>query len=197
MVTTAFSVCGYWLTGRLPTDRNPSTRINRLMTIARTGRRMNRSVNFTNRPSLFLRRGVRVVQRLNAVVDAQRRAVLQFELSAGDYGVALGHALENGDLISPGRPRRDEHLLRLELCMAFRILLLDRDEYGGAVGVVRDRRLGKRQVGLLLARIDGRAREHAGQQQPLRIRDRGLDLHIAGGGIDLRIDRGHLAVEGL
>ena len=60
-VTTAFSVWGYWLIGRLPTDRRPSTRISRLMTTARTGRRMNRSVNFMAGRSAFLRRRVLIV----------------------------------------------------------------------------------------------------------------------------------------
>src|SRR6202035_4384713 len=197
MVTTAFSVWGYWLTGKLPTDRKPSTRISRLMTAARTGRLMKISVKFMARASSFLRRWVLVVERLHCVVDANRRAVLQFELPAGDDHRPLGHALQDRDLISTRRPRGDEHLLRLELRIAFRILLIDRDEYGCAVGVIGDRRLGKSQIGLLLARIDGRASEHAGQQQSLRIRDRGLDLHIAGGGIDLRIDRRHLAAERL
>src|ERR1700674_4567665 len=114
MVTTAFSVCGYWLTGRLPTDRKPSTRISRLTTTASTGRRMKRSVKFMAPASLLLRRWVLVVQRLHGIVDAQRRAVLQFELSAGDHRRPLGHALQNCNLISSRRPRGDEYLLRLD-----------------------------------------------------------------------------------
>src|SRR5450432_1919632 len=114
MVTTAFSVWGYWLTGKLPTERNPSTRISRLTTIASTGRRMKRSVKFMVRASTFLRRCILLVERLHAIVDAQRRAVFQFELSAGDHHGPLGHALEDCDLISSRRPRGDEHLLRLD-----------------------------------------------------------------------------------
>src|SRR5258707_9005495 len=151
MVTTAFSVWGYWLTGKLPTDRKPSTRISRLMTTASTGRLMKRSVKFMARTSLFLRRWGLIVQRLHAVVDAQRRAVLQFELPAGDHHRPLGHTLQDRDLISSRRPGGDEHLLRLELRIAFRIFLVGRDEHGCAVGVVGDRRLGKSQIGLLLA----------------------------------------------
>src|ERR1700680_2605343 len=150
MVTTAFSVCGYWLTGRRPTDRKPSTRISRLMTTASTGRRMKRSVKFMAPSSLFLRRRVLVVERLHAVVDAQRRAVLQFKLSARDHRRPFGHALQNGDLIASRRPRGDEHLLRLHFRVAFRILLIGRDKHGCAVGVVGDGRLGKGQIGLLL-----------------------------------------------
>src|ERR1700680_1210189 len=85
MVTTAFSVWGYWLTGKLPTERKPSTRISRLMTTASTGRLMKRSVKFMARALSFLRRWALVVERLHCVVDAQRRAVLQFELSTGDH----------------------------------------------------------------------------------------------------------------
>src|SRR5882724_142772 len=151
MVTTAFSVWGYWLTGKLPTDRKPSTRISRLMTAARTGRLMKRSVKFIARASPFLRRWVLVVQRLHAVVDAHRSAVLQFELPTGDHHRPLGHALQDGDLIASRRPRGDEHLLRLHLRIALGIFLIGRDEHGCAVGVVSDRRLGKSQIGLLLA----------------------------------------------
>src|ERR1700704_5598112 len=148
MVTTAFSVWGYWLTGKLPTERKPSTRISRLMTTASTGRLMKISVKFMARISLLLRGRVCVVQRLHAIVDAQRRAVLQLELSTGDHRRALGHPFENCDLISSRRSRGDEYLLRLELRIAFRIFLIDGDEHGRAVGVVGDRRLGKSQVGL-------------------------------------------------
>src|ERR1700730_12385843 len=151
MVTTAFSVWGYWWTDKLPTDRKPSTRISRLMTAARTGRMMKRSVKFIARASSFLRRWVLVVQRLHAVLDAHRRAVLPFELPTGDHHRPLGQALEDRDLCSTRRPRGDEHLLRLELRIAFRIFLVGRDEHGCAVGVVGDRRLGKGQIGLLLA----------------------------------------------
>src|ERR1700675_4859687 len=147
MVTTAFSVCGYWLTGRLPTDRKPSTRISRLMTTARTGRRMKRSVKFMAPSSLFLRRRVLVVERLHAVVDAQRRAVFQFELTARDPRRPLGHALQDCDLIASRRPRRDEHLLRLHLKFAFRVLLIGRDADTCAVGICGDRRLVQSQIG--------------------------------------------------
>src|SRR5579863_5536347 len=141
MVTTAFSVWGYWLTGKLPTDRSPKTRISRLMTTASTGRRMKISVKFMSRASLFLRRRVLLVLRLHAIVDAQRRAVLQFELPAGDHRGPLGYALQDRNLISSGRSRGDEHLLRLELGFAIRILLVDRDEHRRPVRVVGDRGL--------------------------------------------------------
>src|ERR1700733_633909 len=133
MVTTAFSVWGYWLIGRLPTERKPSTRIIKLMTTARTGRRMKRSVKFMARDSSFLRRGVLFVGRLHAVVDAYRGAVLQFELSAGHHHGPLGDALQDGDLISARQSGGDEHLLRLQLSIALRVLLVGGDEHGCTV----------------------------------------------------------------
>ena len=45
-VTDAFSLCGYWRTLRVRIACRPATMMSRLMTMARTGRRMNRSVNF-------------------------------------------------------------------------------------------------------------------------------------------------------
>src|ERR1700687_2818306 len=106
------------------------------MTTASTGRLMKISVKFMAPTSFLLRRRVGVVLRLHAIVDAQRRAVLQFELFTCDHHRALGHAFENGDLISSRRSRRDEYLLRLEPRIAFRIFLIDRDEHGRAIGVV-------------------------------------------------------------
>src|SRR4051812_4566503 len=87
MVTTAFCVLGYWLIGRVNTDRRPSTMMSRLTTMARTGRRMKRSVNFMG--LFFLRRGRRVVCGLDLVVDDHGRAVLQLDLAAGHDLVAL------------------------------------------------------------------------------------------------------------
>src|ERR1700677_5012633 len=53
MVTTPFSVFGYASTCRAVKDLKPSTRMARLTTDANTGRRMNRSVNFTGRLRLY------------------------------------------------------------------------------------------------------------------------------------------------
>src|SRR3979490_2871371 len=114
MVTTAFSVWGYWLTGNVPTEGKPSTRISRLTTIASTGRRMKRSVKFMVRTSMFLRRWLLLLDRLPGCVDAPRRAVLQFELATGDHDRPLRDALQDCDLISSRRPRGDEYLLRLD-----------------------------------------------------------------------------------
>src|SRR5471032_3549386 len=101
MVTTAFCVFGYWLIGRLNSERRPSTTISRLTTLARTGRLMKMSVKFMARiPLVFLRRRIRVVGRLHLVVDHDRRAVLQLELAAGDHGLAFLDAGQDGDLVA-------------------------------------------------------------------------------------------------
>jgi len=46
IVTTAFCITGYWRTGNPRMARRPITKIARLTTIARTGRRMKMSVKF-------------------------------------------------------------------------------------------------------------------------------------------------------
>src|SRR3954471_8226125 len=109
MVTTAFCVLGYWLIGSVNTERRPSTMMSRLTTIARTGRRMKRSVNFMG--LFFLRRRRRVVGRLDLVVDGDRRAVLELDLAAGDDFIALLDAAEDGDLVPARRAGVDENLL--------------------------------------------------------------------------------------
>src|SRR5690348_7434723 len=101
MVTTAFSVFGYWFTGSPKTDRRPSTTMSRLTTSARTGFLMKISVKFMPLASLFLRRGVRVVGGKDArVVRRQHGAVLQLEPAARDDDSAFIQALEDGDLVA-------------------------------------------------------------------------------------------------
>src|ERR1019366_5266954 len=143
MVTTAFCVCGNWLTGRPNSERRPSTRISRLITAASTGRRMKRSVNFMAWDSLFLRRRVRVACRLHAVVDDDLGAILQLELAAGHDLLAPGNAAKHGHLVAARRAGGDEDLLDL------RRLAGRDDEHGGAVGVVGDGALRQREVTLL------------------------------------------------
>src|SRR5580658_3927877 len=103
MVTTAFSVSGYWLTGSWNTARAPSTRISRLTTIERTGRSMNRSVNFIRRAPLMLLRGrAGRIRRLRQRADVERRAVLQLQLSAGNHLIALLDACQHRHLVAAG-----------------------------------------------------------------------------------------------
>src|SRR5260221_5071957 len=77
-VTVALSSFGYW---RTLSDRiawKPAMRITRLTTIARAGRLMKMSVNFT-RVSAILEFRVQLGRRTDRVVDDHARAVSQFE----------------------------------------------------------------------------------------------------------------------
>src|SRR5262249_39123643 len=150
--------CGYWLMGRLVTERKPSTRISRLSTAASTGRRMKRSVKFIGPGLLFLRRWIRIVGRRHAVVDDERRAIFQLELPAGDDRRAFLDAAQDRPLVAARRSDIDENLLgdggrrrtrrrtlagwrttRRRTLGGWRRRL--RNEHAGAVRVVGDRRL--------------------------------------------------------
>src|SRR6185295_15870686 len=75
-VTTAMSLRGYWRTDSERIDCSPAIRITRLTTIASTGRRTNRSVNFI---SAVLRLRGRIVRGLHRVVDEHGGAAPQLE----------------------------------------------------------------------------------------------------------------------
>src|SRR3954464_4410956 len=95
---TAMSLFGYCRTVSDLYDCRPMKRITRLTTVATTGRRMKRSVNF-----MFLRfRRLRVelVAGLHTVVDLDGRAVLQAEDAGGGDLVAGLQAGEDGDLVA-------------------------------------------------------------------------------------------------
>src|SRR6185437_9144853 len=111
-VTTAFCVRGYCRIGSAFSERMPSTRIIRLTTVARTGRRMKISVNFTAPLSVLLVFWPRVgvVARLHRVVDDERRAVVQLDQSGGDDGVAFLDAGQHCHLIAARGAGRDEGL---------------------------------------------------------------------------------------
>src|SRR6266446_1468515 len=194
MVTTAFWVFGYWRTARLVSERTPSTRIKRLMVIASTGLRMKRSVKFIYADSLFLRLRIGTVRWLHLVVDDQRRAALELDLAAGHHLGAGLDAFQDSYLIAARRAGGDEYLLREQARVALFVLvflLVGRlhHEYRVAVGIEGDCGLGKRDIAALLARVHPHIGEHPGKQLSLGIGDRGLDLHVAGVGIDLGVDR--------
>src|ERR1019366_6137381 len=119
----AFCVRGYWLIGRLTSERSPSTRISRLTTLARTGRRMKMSVKFIACALVFLRSRVRAVGWLHRVVDRDRCAVLQFQLAAADDLLALLQTLQDGDLVAPRLACRHKDLFHNPLAAALGILL--------------------------------------------------------------------------
>src|ERR1700681_4925597 len=108
MVTTAFWVRGYCRIGNVPTERNPSTRMSRLMTIASTGRLMKMSVKFIAVRLLIRRRGIGVVRRLHRIVDDEARAVAQLELAGADHGVAGIDTFGHRDLVAARLAGGDE-----------------------------------------------------------------------------------------
>src|SRR6185503_9739218 len=95
-VTTAMSLRGYCRTLRERIDWSPAIRITRLTTIARTGRRTNRSVNFI---STVLRLGCWVVGWTDLVVHEHGGAVPKLEDAGGDH------------LLAGLEPGRDGHLV--------------------------------------------------------------------------------------
>src|SRR6188768_106239 len=87
----ALSSFGYWRTFNVRTAWIPAMMMIRLTTIARTGRRRNRSVN---RMSVVLRFGTQLRVGLDRVVDHDRRIVAQLEGASGDQLLAVAHAVE-------------------------------------------------------------------------------------------------------
>src|SRR6185437_11777546 len=100
---TPFSVCGNCVTGSWKMARRPSTRMSRLMTADRTGRRTKRSVIFTPSPSMLLRSRIGLVERQHAVVHGELRAVLDLQLAAADDDIARLEALDDGHLVASRR----------------------------------------------------------------------------------------------
>src|SRR5579883_260508 len=105
---TPFSVCGYCVTGSWKMARRPSTRMSRLTTAERTGRRTKRSVNFTPRPSLLLGSRVGAVERLHAVVHDELSSILDLHLTAGHDDIAGLDALDDRHLIASRGPESHE-----------------------------------------------------------------------------------------
>src|SRR6202167_5116973 len=151
MVTTAFWVRGYCRIGSVPTERNPSTRMNRLMTIASTGSLMKISVNFIVVRLLIRRRGIGIVRRLYRIVDDEARAVAQLELAGADHGVAGIYTFGHPNLIAARLAGGDEGLVSDELVLAVLGLGLLDQEHRAAIGIVGDRGLRQRDKGLRLA----------------------------------------------
>src|SRR5690606_38988479 len=93
-----FDSSGYSRICRLNTACRPISRISRLTTVARTGRRMKISVKAIA-CGLLVRTHGRRVER-DAVIDDDRRTRPQFELPRGDDDLARLQPLENLDAIA-------------------------------------------------------------------------------------------------
>src|SRR5678815_3068020 len=97
------------------------------MTLAKTGRRMKKSVNFMSLPLVFAKRvfgrwrtgscvyrsRVQLVPRLHAVVDLDHRPGPQFEDPRADYFLSGFHAGKNRHLIAPLRTQLDLSLIHI------------------------------------------------------------------------------------
>src|SRR4051794_9518503 len=98
---TAISLFGYWRTLSDLYDCRPTKRMTRLTTVATTGRRMKRSVNFM--PLLGFRwLGIQLIAGLNRVIDLDGETFLQAEDTVGGDFVARLEPREDGDLIATG-----------------------------------------------------------------------------------------------
>src|SRR6266568_3749542 len=139
----AFSLRGYCRTLRGRSACTPAMTMSRLTTIAMTGRRMKRSVNFMSRAPgasrvCRARREVRLSRC--GVAHRHRDAVPELEGSVAHDALAGGEA--GGDLHEVAAPlaQPDEGLLRLERRLARLVLLLLQHVDGVAVGRVDDGR---------------------------------------------------------
>src|SRR6516165_4808050 len=87
MVMVAFSLRGYWRTLSERTAWTPAITMATLTTIAMTGRRMKRSVNFMGR-SLVRRLRRQLDLRRQLVLHHDAHAVLELERAAGHHRLA-------------------------------------------------------------------------------------------------------------
>src|SRR6185437_10452765 len=170
--------------------------------------------------SIFGRRRIGIAGRPYAVVNLDRRAVLQLQLPAGHHLGALRQTLDDRHLIAARATGDHEGLLHHQRIRRKLLLVLARTVVNRlatlrarpclrlvvigflqhrvnrfAVRVVDHRGLRQRQIALGGAGIHGNFREHAGRQLTVMVRNGGLDLHVAGVVVHFRIDRTDLAGE--
>src|SRR5258708_1692131 len=125
-VTVAFSLCGYCRTVSERMAENPAIKITRLTTMARTGRRMNKSVkDFISLPEIksTVRRIFRRL-RHDVVVNRHRRTVAEFE-KPGAY-----------DAITGFQSRQHAHRIAMRLSRADK--LLPHDQPAAGIGGLLD-----------------------------------------------------------
>src|ERR1700722_5102098 len=193
--TTAMSLRGYWRTLSERMDCSPAITITRLTTMARTGRLINRSVNFIELTSvsgcrLAVRRlGRRTIFRLNRVVDLHLRAVAQFENARGYNFLSRVYARDNRDLVAAGVAQFYELLLHSAIGFAGWILHVRDYVHGITVGRVVDRRDRKSDDCLVRSGHDCDLHEHAGMKFCRRIRNGRLHLHVPRSLVDNGVDR--------
>src|SRR5262245_22053722 len=103
-VTVALSIRGYCRTLSVRTACSPATRISRFTTIARTGRRMKRSVKRT-RASAVLRVRVDLGFELGGAGHDDGGAVSELERAGGHQLLPFAHAVEQRHVVAALRPR--------------------------------------------------------------------------------------------
>src|SRR6266542_74864 len=189
--TTAMSVRGNCRTDRDRIACRPAIRITRLTTTARTGRRTKRSVNFMFAALLavFGFRS-RVIAGLRLVVDLDGGAVAELEDPRGHDFLSLLEAGGDRDLITARGAELDDLLAHAAVDLAVGAFQVRDDEDGVAVRGVVDRGGRGRNDRLARREQDLGLHEHAGLQFPFRVRERGLDLDVAGRLAHDRVERG-------
>src|SRR5512144_3262137 len=172
------SLRGYWRTVSERIDCSPAIRITRLTTTARTGRLMNRSVNFM---LAVLRLRCWIVGRLNLVLDRDGGAAAQLE-NTGRHDLLAGlHAVDDCNLVTARVAQLDELLANTLVGLAVRTLDLFHDEDRIAVGRVTDRGGGQRQHRLALAHDHPGLDEHARKQPAVVVQEGRLHVDVARG----------------
>src|SRR5262249_41153274 len=171
-VTVAFSLLGYCRMVRERIAWRPAIRITRLTTIAMTGRRMNRSVNFICSPffgSLPGGFGRWLGGGREGVVAAHRHAVAQLEGAAAHHRLAGFEPRDDRDEIPPALAHPHKPLVGYRLWLAGRILGLFDDEHRVAEWGVDHAGPRNHRHRMLLARENLDVREHARCEPAIRV----------------------------
>src|SRR5216683_3989444 len=187
-VMAAFSLRGYWRTLSERIACTPAITMIKLTTIARTGRRMNRSVSFMDGPlggSLVDGLGGQLGAGREVVPHHHRGAVAQLEGAAADDGLAGGQPGDRGDQVSAALAQPHELLPGDQRGLAAWILLLLQGEDRVTVGRVDHRGGRDHQHRPLLRRDHVHVGEHSRPQPAVRVGYGGADAHVARGHVDL------------
>src|SRR5437763_6874349 len=215
--TLAMSLRGNCRTESERTAWSPAMRMTRLTTMARTGRLMKRSVSFrvvvawlrgceavgatrprndaaSQPPLRVFRFRRRAVARLHRVVDRHRGAGPQLEHARGHHFLARLDAGEHGDLVAARAAELHELLAHAAIALVrLRIGHVLDDVHRVAERRVRDGGSRQRHCRRLRSLRELRLDVHARAQHAGAVVEDGLHARIAGGLVDLRLERGDLS----
>src|ERR1700756_1719086 len=139
--TTAISLRGYCRTLNERIDCSPAIRITRFTTIARTGRFINRSVNFMDFPCLaVLRFRSRIIPGLHFVVHVDRRSIAELENSRGHHFIPRVPPRHDRHLVTARPVNLHKLLAHSFVGLSLRILHFRDDEDRISIRRVADRR---------------------------------------------------------